>query len=494
MNSTPMLLSALMAVVTFSAQSQSIQTYEGPFESGEATYEYTENPLHEKVFDGKFSYKEVRHIEQRGGENEILISGNFKADKKHLAWAVTVKPVDNKGTTETIIGNYLNGEKSGLWTHRIIENESNTEVKHVKASFIKNHFRGPFSYAFSDSTAQGINAMTIKGSFDNEGKLDGTWRIRYTDGNGASFADSMVYKHGVLAFRHFMQTNKPEVLEAADNTHLVNAFFLGMDKLDSFAVVDGEKYGLRKASVQHRILKPVFTSWMNLSASDVGNAYDSPLPTVLFKRGEIRNPGLLNNGMEIIPWKETPKGKLEHQEKMAIQRAYDTKINVADLQFNQKNYRQALPLYKEAFAIKAEAYAQDQAKKIEEIIRVEEEKKKQLVLVRNREDMWKGNDKMLEAESYYGKKDKLYEASLIALSHTKKTLFSTYRETRTHISQEAMDKLTVEDLVEYKAAIDEAIVLQDRIKQLTKVDDTKELEKELKKMEDPNAIITRLLN
>ncbi|NQV52829.1 MAG: hypothetical protein HQ500_06580 [Flavobacteriales bacterium] len=488
------LLTCALTLTVLPSLGQMVQTYEGPFESGEATYEYTENNMHEKVFSGRFSYTEVRHIEERGGDNEILITGNFKEDKKHLAWAVTVKPVETGGRTETIIGNYIDGEKSGLWTHRLIDNATNEEVKHVKASFIKNHFRGPFNYTYIDTTALGIRALKIKGSFDNDGKLDGTWLLSFTDGNGAVFSDSLIYKHGVLGFRHFMNTTQPLVIEAEDNMHLATAFFREMDKADSFAVVDGEKYGLRKTTTQHRILKPVFSSWMNLSASSVGNAYDAPLPTVLFKRGEIRNPGLLNNTMEIIPWKETPKGKREYEAQQAVQRAYDTKINVADLQFNQKQYRQALPLYKEAYAIKAEPYAREQMKKVDDLIRVEEEKKQLLVLIKNREDMWKGNDKMLEAETYYGKKDKLYEASLTALDYQKKQLFSEYRETRTNISQAANDKLTLENLKQYKAAVDEAITLQDRIKQLTKKEDTKELEKELKKLEDPKAIIFRLLN
>ena len=133
-------------------------------------------------------------------------------------------------------------------------------------------------------------------------------------------------------------------------------------------------------------------------------------------------------------------------------------------------------------------------KKAEELIHIEEEKKQLLVLVKNREDMWKGNDKMLEAEAYYGKKDKLYEASLIALDYQKKQLLSEYRETRTNISQVANDKLTLDNLNQYKAALDDAIALQDRIKQLTKKEDTKELEKELKKLEDPKAIIFRIQN
>lgn len=481
-----------MAIVSLSI-AQGKMTYEGPFEQGEATYEYTENDLHEKIFNGRFQYSETRSIPERGGDNEVLITGNYMDDKKHLAWGVTVKSLAEDGRTETVIGNYLKGEKSGLWTHRLVDNASQKDVKLVKASFIKNHFRGPFNYSYNDSLAQGLKSLTIKGSFDNTGKLDGTWAIAYTDGNGDSFSDSLIYMHGVLAFQHSMNVTNPDVLDSKDQMSFVTSFFTAMDKADSFAVVDGEKYGLKHTNTEHRILKPVFTTWMNLNAATVRDGYDAPLPTVLFKRGEIRNPKLLRNRMQIIPWKETPQGKKEYEEQLAIQRAYDTKINVADLQFNEKNYHQALPLYKEALAIKPEAYAKEQIAKVEELIRIQEEKKKLLTIIKNREELWKGNDKMLEAETYYGKKKKLFEASLLALEASKKNLLSEFRDTRTQIQQDAQEKMTVEGLTEYRNGVDEAIKLQEQIKKIAKREDTKELEKELKKLEDPKAIIARLL-
>ena len=51
-----------------------------------------------------------------------------------------------------------------------------------------------------------------------------------------------------------------------------------------------------------------------------------------------------------------------------------------------------------------------------------------------------------------------------------------------------MDELTVESLRGFQTALDEVIRLQDQIKALTKREDTKELEKTLKKMEDASAI------
>lgn len=486
-------LGSLLFSLPLTPLAQGVLTYEGPFENGAATYEYVENDMHEKIMNGKFSYTETRHIEARGGEHEVLITGNFKEDKKHLAWAITIKPSDaTTGRTETIIGNYAEGERSGLWTHRVLDNATNDEIKLAKVSYIKNHFRGPFQLTFQDSMDMDMPSLAVKGSFDNEGLMHGTWTLKYTNGTGTHFRDSMIYMHGVLSYRKHLNATDALVIEEMDELALANSFFVDMNKVDSFSVVEGEKYGLRATKMDHPILKPIFTTWMNLSANEIGNAYNAPLPLVYFKRGETRNPSLLNNTMKIIPWKETPKGKKEYEEKLAQQQAYDTKIRVADFQFQQKNYRQAAKLYREAVEIKPESYAQDQIKKVDELIVLEKEKQQLLTSVSSLEELWKGNNTMLEAESYFGKKDKLYEASQRALIKMKQDLLSVYRDTRTLLIQERSEELTNDQLKDYKTGLDEAIAFQELIKKISKREDTKDLEKELKKMEDPSAIITRI--
>ena len=95
---------------------------------------------------------------------------------------------------------------------------------------------------------------------------------------------------------------------------------------------------------------------------------------------------------------------------------------------------------------------------------------------------------MLASEDYYGKKKHLFEAPIIALDNEKKQLLSAHQETRAFIERRAMEELSVEALRGFQTALDEVIRLQDQIKALTKREDTKELEKTLKKMEDPGAI------
>ena len=467
---------------------QGTLTFEGEYESGKATYEYVQGDMQQRLLSGKFQYEEIRDIPTRNGENEILITGNFNNDKKHLAWGYTIKSTADTGLTESIIGNYLEGQKSGLWTQRIRSNADDHEVKVVQASFIKNQFRGPFKFTFENPVSVNIKKLNITGSFDAKGLMDGDWNINYTNGIDEEFKDIMKFQHGVMAYRSFHNMSKGEVLETVNEVDFLNSFFINLDRLDSFSIVDEKKYGSKSKTIDHPILKEVFKVWTELTPVNTNNEYNAPIPNGIIKKGEMVSKKALEMNAEIIDWKETPKGKKEYEKMLAIQKAYDTKINVANIQYDQKNYRQALPLYKEALAIKNEAFANKRIADINEFLKVEEEKKQFITAINSRYELWKGNEKMLAAEDYYGKKKHLFEASVIALDFEKKQLLSAHQETRAFIERRAMDELTVESLRGFQTALDEVIRLQDQIKALTKREDTKELEKTLKKMEDASAI------
>ena len=74
-------------------------TFEGDYESGKATYEYVQGDMQQRLLSGKFQYKEIRDIPTRNSEHEILITGNFINDKKHLAWGYTIKSMVDTGLT-----------------------------------------------------------------------------------------------------------------------------------------------------------------------------------------------------------------------------------------------------------------------------------------------------------------------------------------------------------------------------------------------------------
>ena len=198
--------------------------------------------------------------------------------------------------------------------------------------------------------------------------------------------------------------------------------------------------------------------------------------------------------MVLIDWKETPKGKREFEEQKRIQADYDNKIALGNKHFELKNYPQALNLYKDATGIKKdETYPQDQIIKVEALIAEEEKKSKLARMISGRATLWKGNEKMLEGEEYYGKKKHLYEATVLAFGQQKRSMLSTHRETRTNLDRKTYDNLNNTVLEAYLKDLDDAIALQDKVKALVKTEDTKDLEKELKKLETAQAIINRLM-
>ncbi len=72
-------------------------------------------------------------------------------------------------------------------------------------------------------------------------------------------------------------------------------------------------------------------------------------------------------------------------------------------------------------------------------------------------------------------------------------MLSTHRETRTNLDRKTYDNLNNTVLEAYLKDLDDAIALQDKVKALVKTEDTKDLEKELKKLETAQAIINRLM-
>lgn len=487
---TGLLAVSLFLISLYDLSAQGTLIYEGPFGQGNATYEYKQGAQQQQIFQGAFTYNELRAMPLRGGNQNILVTGHFKDGKKHLVWAVTIKNEDeSSGYTETIIGNYIDGEKSGLWTHRISSNSDDSEMRFAQASFLKNHFRGPFKMQYFNEEGTPYVSMEVTGSFNEFGQLDGEWILSYRDQEMNKYQDKLNFMNGVLARRTLVDINSELELETFDNELKVSSFFANMHAVDSFATVDGEKLGIKKKTLDHPLLITIMDAWTDMSKIDLSLNYNASVPTMIIPQGELKDNKRLLIMAELIDWNETPKGKQELAKAKAIEEAYLQKIQVADLQFNQGNFRGAIPLYKEAIGIKKDQYPQDQIKKAEEEIRLEEEKMRLITVVSGRQTLWKGNDKMLKELSYYGKKEKLFEASIIALDHQKNTIQKSFGEIIAFIERKAYENITIENLQTFQTALDEAITFQDKLKAINKTEDTKELEKELKKLEDPLAII-----
>lgn len=474
------------------AISQQVQNYEGPFEQGEASYSFKENAMHEKVYHGLFKYSETRDLPARGGDNEILLTGNYKDNKKNLAWGVTIK---NESFSETVTGQYLNGKKNGMWTNRLRDEANGMDIKVTQASFYKNTFRGKFSYKYlMYGNSASFEKLNVEGAFDMNGKFDGEWVLDYRRVGETAKSEKMTFQHGVLVTKVVFDSASNKVVENIDNTELVNGFFSNMDRMDSSSVVGDAKWGLKHSYTEHAVLKPVLSIWTKVLGAKLGNHFNSSLPTFIIKTGELEKKQALRNQMVMIDWKETPKGKREYEEQRKIEAEYENKISLGNKHFELKNYQQAIKLYKEATGIKKdETYPQEQITKLETLIADEEKKQKLARMISGRSTLWKGNEKMLEGEEFYGKKKHLYEATVLAFGKQKREILSNHRETRTNLDRKTYDNLKNPDLEAYLKDLDDAIALQDKVKKLAKSDDTKDLEKELKKLESTEAIINRLM-
>ncbi len=484
---------AIFLVLLFgslSLHAQQLMGYSGPFETGNAQYQYFENDQGQRMFQGKFSYTDTIVVPGRDS-CKVNVTGSYQNNKKNLAWAVTVKSTD---LNETIIGQYSKGEKTGVWTHRLSNTNTQTDLKLVQASFFKNRFRGNFSYAFTPEETEGkYRSLTIKGKFDSQGKFDGDWVIDYLDKDSVAFQEQLSFQHGMLAMRSLRNIATTEVLEQEDHAEAVNSFFSNMNRMDSSSTVAGQRVGLKHAPVTHPVLKSVMQSWVELQNASIGNTYNATAPSAIIRQGEMPAIAALQARYEVIDWWQTPKGKAEKAEKERIQKAYDNKVSQADEQLKMKNYSNSIRLYKEALALKKEeTYPKEKIKEAEELLAIQKKKESLNKSITAEVKTFKENDKKMKDEAFFKGKKHLFSASTILFDHLRKSMLSDHRETRTNLQRQDMEALTVGAMESYLKDVRTVTDMQKRVMKLVITEDTKDIEKELKKMDDPTQIMQRI--
>jgi hypothetical protein len=471
----------------FGLKSQEVKTYKGLYGSGFAEYGYAENDKFQRVMAGPFKYSDTAEIADRG-ECVIQISGNYRDDKKAGPWVASVKSTDNS-SNETVTGMYLNGQKTGFWSHRLTVTEM--ETKSLAATFNRNKFKGVFNYKFSPLVPQsGYKSIEIAGNFDNEGRFDGEWKVNYASADGGEFEDILRFQHGVLAFRLKREVSSQE-MERYDKEAFVASFFKNMNSKDSSSLVDGKKYGLQRSSFKHEIIIPVLKSLQE--PGEIVSGYLSPLTTSIIAQGEIFDQSYLNNSQEIIDWDLTPKGKAELLERQRIEREYNAQINDADAALKAKKLEDALRMYRLASTIKMdELYPTEQVSKVEEMIKVRNRKNRLLESIEEKEKSLDSEQKrMLGIEDFEKKQKHLFEAYNLSFDYLERKLKSDNSRVKANIANNLMDATEVSDLEAYETDLAFLLDFQKRVSKLIG-SDTKELEKELKKLEDPKAIVARL--
>jgi len=483
-------LLTITAVASLTLHAQEPQTYKGAYGTGVAEYTYTENDKLQRLISGMFSYSDTLTVAVRG-ECAVKMTGIYKDDKKNASWVAGIKGMDNE-SNETVTGPFKDGKKSGLWTHRITVGE--TDIKVVSASFYKNKFRNKFSYTYEPVEPVGVyKKLTVTGSFDDKSKLDGEWKMVYTDMNDVEFEDLMRYQHGVLAFRVKRELASGAEITRFDEEAKVTAFFAGLQYPDSNAVVGEIKYGVVEKMTSHEIIVPLMKAWNDSRTVNVGNQYASSIPTMMIPRGEFGNANYLNCERETVLWMDTPKGHKEWLQEQRILEDYKRKIKAADKALEAKDFEEALKQYRMASKVKKEeAYPQSQIPKVEKMLKDRDTKNRLLESVANKADVLETEQKKLTSNEAFQKKQKhLFEAYDIAYKAQYKNIRGDHSRVRSNLSNNLIEPITILELELYESDLTEILLLQNKTSELVGTD-TKELEKELKKMESAKQIAARL--
>lgn len=169
---------------------QTLKTYSGLYEGGQATYTYYEDENGGRVKHGKFTYnKSDKGVGVERGMNipytKILsASGNYKNGVKDGTWTYEDKTEGGKikfaGFSAII--NYVNGRMEGTLVH-----------EGAMFQMKNNRITGPVKKTERTQNQD----WTISGQFDDDGFPDGNWKKDYKL-NGNPYVDTEKYVHGLL--------------------------------------------------------------------------------------------------------------------------------------------------------------------------------------------------------------------------------------------------------------------------------------------------------
>jgi len=381
------------------------------------------------------------------------------------------------------------GMKIGLWTHRLTMNDK--YVKVASASFTRDRFTSKFEYKYNplDASIGEYQELNVVGSFDSKGMLDGEWTTTYVGKDGVRMQELARYQHGVLAFRVVRELETGIEKDRYDKEAFVTDFWSKMKLPDSNAVINDEKYGVIKEMCHQESLVPLMNSWNDLRTVVVSNIHGSSIPTMMITKGEVQSNKYLVCEQKIVPWNETPKGMLEWQEEQRILKEYQSNIANADKALEEKNLEEALRLYRLSSTIKKdEDYPREQIPMVEQMIKDRATQNRLLGSVGEKKTMLdKTQKKLMDDETFMKKQDKLYEAYDMAYSARMRSMKSDHSKTMTFIENDNIEPISILELEAYEASLDELIQLQNKVSLLVG-QDTKDLEKDLKKLDDTGEI------
>jgi hypothetical protein len=217
----------LGVLFSYSSVGQITKIYKGTYKDGFATYEYIDGPKLERVYNGKFEYKNKT--------GKILVTGHFEKNLKDGLWTYnnTLHKDAYSKSFGKISGHYLNGKMQGEW---IFESEVFSISKNrflfkakCTANFNQNNFSEKFlyrKYKFDDYL-ETEDLISIEGQFDKCGFFDSTWMIEHND-----IKTVLKFNKGTVGFVSCQDRTTGDVLEYTDSSAALSQYLNLIDSND----------------------------------------------------------------------------------------------------------------------------------------------------------------------------------------------------------------------------------------------------------------------
>lgn len=158
--------------------------YSGKFGDGYAEYSYKETSDGERVYDGKYFYKETL-----GGNDYVITSeGQYKDDVRSGKWVWTYKYNGSVKSVETQVFNF---DENGYLHGEVSSSDSQYKELNYKIIFHHGHIIGKYTNIWD---GQGCGYINIE--FDDNGEVVGTATFKRKD---APFMHYETYENGKLA-------------------------------------------------------------------------------------------------------------------------------------------------------------------------------------------------------------------------------------------------------------------------------------------------------
>lgn len=202
---------------------QTLKTFNGKYDNGNAIYQYYENADYERIMQGNFTYS----------ENKFQITGQFLNNKRNGIWKSTntYKMGWNSTSdivTETCIANYLEGKLNGQCTYKKVNLTTNKILINSSAYFKRNILSGNFEFNSINDRFETENDFSIKFYTNNEGYIDSTFKINFSY-NKIKYELIRKYKTGFLTWELSRNLSTGEILNKIDNKNIIDNFYKFFD-------------------------------------------------------------------------------------------------------------------------------------------------------------------------------------------------------------------------------------------------------------------------